>query len=235
MQAEGRLVDAGGERRTLVRYRAELPIGSLPEWAAGLPGAHEFPDAADFLAAKEPPAGLEAPFAGLRVSSTQRLGGPDDGRGTVTLSHGRLVSGRYYVQAGLQQLPEGTEGDEKDRPMDLRRRVVMLGSQLHGGLVGRCWLAAENRASDPGSERRKLGFALWGRLNQQDELEASVWHDSERWSGADRYRTSVSLLFVRRVSDENKLHVKVGYSWGAGVGDQPGRDCRVSLGYEKPI
>ncbi len=236
LQAEYHVVDEGIQSATVTGYRAELPGGRLPAWAGSLPTAHEFPEAGEFLAAPGPPAGLEAPFAGLRLLAKHRRGGPDSGKDTLSLSHGITLLGRHYVQIGFQQLPEGTDGDQKDRPMDLHRRVLMIGSPLRAGLTGRLWLASEESASDPGSRRSKIGFAVWGRLNQQDQLEASVSRDSERWAGADRDRTTISVLFARKVSEESKVHLKVGYTWGGeAAGSCTSRDCRVSLGYEKPI
>ena len=236
LQAECHVVDEGPQSATVTGFRAELPGGRLPEWAGSLPTAHEFQDAGEFLAAPGPPTGLEAPFAGLRLLAKQRRGGPDNDKDTLSLSHGITLFGRHYLQMGFQRLPEATDGDQKDRPMDLHRRVLMLGSPLRAGLTARLWLASEDSASDPNSRRSKLGFAVWGRLNQQDQVEASVSRDSEQWAGADRDRTTVSVLFARKVSEESKVHLKVGYSWGGdAAGSHTSRDCRVSLGYEKPI
>jgi len=236
LQAECHLVDEGPRSATVTGYRAEFPRGRLPEWAGSLPTAHEFQDTGEYLVTPGPPTGLEAPFAGLRLLAKQRRGGPDAGKDTLSLSHGITLFGRQYLQIGFQRLPEGTDGDQKDRPMDLNRRVLMVGSPLRHGLTGRLWLATEDSASDPSSRRSKLGFAVWGRLNQQDQVEASVSRDSERWAGADRDRTTVSVLFARKVSEESKVHLKVGYCWGGdAASSDTSRDYRVSLGYEKPI
>jgi len=235
LRTECHLVEEGPQATTITGYGVEIPRGKLPEWATGLRTAHEFSDAGEFLAAQQSPAGLGAPLAGSRFLVRQRRGGEDDSKDTVAFSHGLALFGRQYLQLDVQRFPEGAEGDQKGRPMDLQRRALMLGSPLPRGLTGRLWLAAEDSASDPDSHRRKLGFAIWGRLSDQDQLEASVSRDSEQWLGADRDRTTVSVLFARKVSEENKLHLKVGYSWGGDPGGDTSRDYRVSLGYDKPI
>jgi len=231
------IASAAGENRDAVTgYEVEMPRGELPKWVSGLYRAHEFSDAGKYFADHKPPAGLGAPVVGMRLLMRQRRGGEDDGKHTLSVSVGSLIRGRHYLQLDLQRFPEATSGKDKGRPMDLYRRCLTLGSPLASGLTGRLWLASERSAADPDSQRRKLGLAIWGRLSDQDQVEASVSRDAERWLGVQQDRTTVSVLFARKVSEENKLHLKLGYSWGedAGSGDTS-RSYRLSLGYEKPI
>lgn len=224
-----------GPRDTARAFAVEIPRGNLPPWASSLPTAHEFEDAAEFFAPRELPAGLQGPLLGWRASLVQRGEGPEAGRHTVSLSHGSLLGGRHYLQLELERHPEGTDGELKGRPLDLERRALMLGTPVGRGLTARLWLAQENSLSDPGSHRQRLGLGLWGRRNDYDQVEVAVTRDSERWDGREQDRASITLLFARKVSEENRLHLKVGYSWTTGAGADPDRQCQVSLGYEKPI
>jgi len=45
----------------------------------------------------------------------------------------------------------------------------------------------------------------------------------------------VSVLYSLEVSDEHKLHVKVGYAWADDDASHRQREKRVSLGYVKSI
>ncbi len=228
-------VDSGG-KSALTGYQVELPRGEVPEWVSNLYRAHEFSDARKYFADHESPAGAASPLIGLRLAMRQRRGGEDAGKHTLSVSFGRLLRGRRYLQLDLQRYPEATSGDDKGRPMDLYRRCLTLGTLLRPGLTGRLWLASERNPADADSQRHKLGLAVWGRLNEQDQVEASISRDTEHWIGVQRDRTTVSVLFARKVSEENKLHLKVGYSWGgnADSGDTD-RSYLVSLGYDKPI
>jgi hypothetical protein len=234
LRAERHLLQIGPDGQDNMRHALEMPMGELPEWAKNAARAHQFQEAYDYLTPKE--AGwLEAPLFGLRLSTRRWQGGPDDGRTSLAITHGRMVARRYYLQYTYQQSPEGTDGDRKDRPLDVARQAMVLAAPLRQKLTGRCWLAQESNLLDSRSRRRTVGMGLWGQLSDQKQVEATVAHDSATWEGADRDRTSVSLLYSQRVSDEHKLSLKLGYAWGECLPGSSATEYRAILGYDKPI
>jgi hypothetical protein len=79
----------------------------------------------------------------------------------------------------------------------------------------------------------KLG--LWGKLREGQQLEGEVWRETGRWDGAAVERTSVTMIYAHRVSDENRVELKLGYTWGDEVIGDRSRDCRFALAYDRPI
>lgn len=234
LRAERHLLQIGGETQENIRHGVEIPIGSLPEWAKNVARGHQFEDVYDYMTPKE--AGwLEAPVSGLRLWTRRWQGGADGGRTTLSLSHGRVIGRRYYAQYTYQRFPEGTEGDTKDRPLDVLRQAVVLATPVRPKVTGRCWLAQESGLLDARSERRTVGLGLWGQLSDREQVEASVSHDSGTWEGAERDRTSVSLLYSLRVSEEHKVSLKLGYAWGECLPGTSAPEYRASLGYDKPM
>jgi hypothetical protein len=219
---------------SVASFSVEAPTGQLPEWAQGISGAHEFSDAEEYLVPRAPE-WSEMPFAGYRISMKQRRGGAGGGVDTLTFAHRRMVGHRYHLQLVYQEHPEGTEGEEKGRPQSVRRNMLQIAAPLWRGLVVRGGYRAETSLSPEGGRREGMSLGLWGRLSEREQVEATVTHDWGRWEGGTRNHTSVSLLYSVRVSDEHRVHVKLGYGWDEGESQHGQRESRVSLGYAKPI
>ena len=234
LRLERHLLQIGGDTQENIRHGVEIPIGSLPEWAKNVTRAHQFEDVYDYMTPKE--AGwLEAPVSGLRLWTRRWQGGADGGRTTLSVSQGRVIGRRYYAQYTYQRFPEGTEGDKKDRPLDVLRQAMVFATPVRAKVTGRCWFARERGLLGAQSERRTVGLGLWGQLSDQEQVEASVSHDSGTWEGAERNRTSVSLLYSLRVSEEHKVSLKLGYAWGECLPGTSAPEYRATVGYDKPM
>jgi len=234
LQAEKRVWRDVDQDFSVTSCSAEAPTGQLPEWAQGISRAHEFSDAEEYLV----PGALEwaeMPFAGYRISMKQRRGGAGGGVDTLTFAHRRMVGRRYHLQLVYQEHPEGTEGEEKGLPQSVRRNMLDIAAPLWRGLMVRGGYQAETSLSPEGGRREGMSLGLWGRPSEREQVEATVTHDWGRWEGGTRNHTSVSLLYSVRVSDEHRVHVKLGYGWDEGEPQHRQRESRVSLGYAKPI
>lgn len=242
LRAESGSWDDAAGRRSALRYSLEVPTGTLPDWAKTISSIHQFEDAQQYYLKRKPEwLGGEMPFAGYRVQLVQRTGGAD-GVPTVAFTHRRVLAGRYHLQFNLEQRPEGTDndGDYKGRPLPLRREAVELGGPVFAGLNLRCGLGLQTRlpaggeaSSDDRLGRVKLG--LWGKLHGGQQLEGEVWRETGRWDGAAVERTSVTMIYAHRLSDENRVEFKLGYTWGDEVSGDRSRDCRFALAYDRPI
>jgi hypothetical protein len=230
--------DLGSESRCTLL----LPTGELPQWAKSIWSAHEFEDATQYLLLEDPGRPkLDMGHLGFRLRTIQRRGGGDGGLDTAGLSHARIVGGRCLVQLAWQQFPEAESGEDKGRPMPLRRKVVALGTPISPQLTARASYHRDAGLLASGQQRHGVGLALWGRLSKAERVEVSVSHDSGQWDDGAHDTTRVSILYSLDVSDEHKVNLKAGYGWGrrdaseAQPSSDRERECRFTLGYEKPI
>jgi len=224
----------GTDRRSRLSYAIELPTGSLPEWAKAI-SSHQFADAQQYALGRSAEWALgEMPFAGYRIWAARRAGGPDR-TNSVGFAHRRIVAGRYHVQVSFEDRPEGTPGEDIGRPLPLRRHTVEIVGRVIAGLSLRCGLGLQNGLNSPEDRLGRLKFGLWGRLPQGDQIEGELWRESGQWDQAAVERTSLMMLYSRRVSDEDRVELKVGYTWGAGTAGDRDRDCRLAFALERPI
>jgi hypothetical protein len=214
----------------------DLRTGDLPAWATSISTAGQFDDAEKYLVRKSPIWGvLDMPFTGYRLWAVHRGGAEAQQRSTLGFAHRRLLAGRYHVQALFEECPEASEGPEKGRPLPLQRSFVEIAAPVRAGVHARVGCGIERSLADEGGRLTRLGFGLWGAPGPLESVQTDVSYESGRWEGAEKSRTSVSLLYTRRVAEEDHFELKLGYSWGEDVGGGGGRDCRLALGYEKPI
>ena len=234
LRAERQAWGEADRELSVLTYGVDAPIGELADWAKEISGAHEFGEAEEYLV-RTGPDWTDMPFAGYRVWAKQRRGGDDDGLDTMGFAHRRMVADRYHLRLTYEERPECLEDDGKGRPMALQRRQVEIGMPVWRGLTARGSYQTESSLSDAGGRRQGGSLGLWGRLSERERVEASVSRDGGRWEGEMRQQTSVSVLYSLEVSDEHKLHVKVGYAWADDETSGRQREKRVSLGYVKSI
>jgi hypothetical protein len=234
LRAERQAWGEAGRELSVLSYGVDAPSGELADWAKEISGAHEFGEAEEYLIRRGPD-WTDMPFAGYRVWAKQRRGGEDDGLDTMGFAHRRMVGNRYHLRLTYEERPECPEGDEKGRPMALRRRQVEIGMPVWRGLTARGSYQTESSLSDAGGRRQGGSLGLWGRLSERERVEASVSRDGGRWEGEMRQQTSVSVLYTLDVSEEHKLHVKVGYAWAEDETSGRQREKQISLGYMKSI
>ncbi|MFB3882165.1 MAG: hypothetical protein ACE149_12935 [Armatimonadota bacterium] len=237
LRAESGSWDDTAGRRSVFRYSLEVPTGDLPDWAKGVSSAHQFEDAQQYYLRRKPEwLGREMLFTGYRLQVMQRSGG-DDGVDTLTFAHRRLVAGRYHLQFSFEQRPEGTEadGDMNGRPLPLRREAVEIGGRAFAGLNLRLGLGRQTGVAADGNQLGRLKLGLWGKLRQDEQVEGEVWRETGQWDGVAVERTSVAMLYSRRVSDENRVEFKLGYTWCDEASGDRSRDCRFSMAYQKPV
>jgi len=237
LRAESGAWDDAAGRRSVLRYSFEVPTGTLPDWAKTVSSIHQFEDAQQYYLGRKPEwLGADMPFAGYRFWMTQRQGG-EDGVSSAGFAHRRIVAGRYHLQLNFEQRPEGTDsdGDYKDRPLPLRREAVEVGGPVFAGLNLRCGFGSQTGLNSADNKLDRVKLGLWGKLRQDEQVEAEVWRERGEWDDAAVERASVALLYSHRVSDENRVELKLGYTWcDEGTGDRS-RDCRFSLAYEKGV
>jgi len=236
LELEQRLWQEGAGERPLLRWSLDAPTGELPKWAQTISAAHQFADAKEYLMGEEPArARVGMPFVGYRLWAARREGGDDDGSYSLGFAHRRVIAGRLHLQLAAEERPEADDGPMKGRPLEVRRRLVEIGGRLFRSLNARCSYALESGLDSPGEGLKRAGFGIWGRLADGEEVEGGVWHESGRWEGERRSRTSLTLLYSHRVDEEHRLLVKMGYAWGEEAESERDRDCRLTLGYEKPL
>ena len=240
LKLEERSWQDGAVERSLLTWSAEAPAGALPEWAKTIRTGHQFSDAKEYLLGEEPSwRPVEIPFAGSRVWAERRAGGDDDGASSLGFAHRRVVAGRLDLQIAVEEHPEAERGTAKWLPLPVRRSAVGIGGRLWRSLNARCGYGVESSLDSPGDRLSQMGFAVWGALADDEEIEGAVSHESGRWEGEGRSRTHVSLLYSHRYSDgvdeEHRVELKLGYAWGEGAESGRDRDCRFTLGYEKPL
>jgi hypothetical protein len=237
LRAESGAWDDAAGRRSALRYSLEVPTGTLPDWAKTVSAGHQFEDAQQYYLGRKPEwLGADMPFAGYRFWIAQRQGG-EDGVSSAGLAHRRLVAGRYHLQVNLEERPEGTDsdGDYKGRPLPLRREAVEVGGRVIAGLNLRGGFGLQSGLNSAENKLGRVKLGLWGKLRQDEQVEAEVWRERGEWDGAAVERASVALLYSHRVSEENRVELKLGYTWcDEGTGDRS-RDCRFSLAYEKGV
>ena len=235
LRLEQSAAEDGGEQTSCLGYFIEAPTGDLPDWAKTISTAHQFADADQYLLRREP-AGAprpDMPFPGYRLWAGHRAGGKYAGN-SYGLAHRRIIAGRWQLQLVYEERPLATDGAEKGLPMPLRRQLIEIGRPLPGGLNARCSFGAKTglAACD---QVQGAALGLWGKLGPNEQVEGEVSRDSGRWENADINRTSVSLLYSRRVNEEHHVEAKLGYAWGDNVADDRDRDLRLTLSYGKPI
>ena len=235
VRSQHQLWREGEQDRTADQHFLDVPRGRLAEWAQDLTHGHEFGDARDYLTPKEPD-WVDMPFAGLRLWTKQRRGGADAGVDSVGWAHRTMVGGRFHLQVACQENPEATDGDNKGRPMAVRRQMAELGGLLRQGLVAHGRYLGEDNTSGDLYQKRGLALGLRGRLSSLEEVEVSVSRETEDWADRSRRRHSVTLMYGLKVNDEHEVSVKAGYAWSDEdpAGDRS-REYRVGLGYSKPI
>jgi hypothetical protein len=237
LRAESGAWDDAEGSRSVLRYSLEVPTGTLPDWAKTVSAGHQFEDAQQYYLGRKPEwLGADMPFAGYRFWMTQRQGG-QDGVSSAGFAHRRIVAGRYHLQLNLEQRPEGTDsdGEYKGRPLPLRREAVEVGGRVIAGLNLRCGFGSQTGLNSAENKLGRVKLGLWGKLRQDEQVEAEVWRERGEWDDAAVERASVALLYSHRVSDENRVELKLGYTWcDEGTGDRS-RDCRFSLAYEKGV
>ncbi len=241
LRAETRDWQAGADHRSSRSCAVEIPTGELPEWAKTIWTAHEFVDAQEYTLGRQSALGVlpgEMSFTGYRLWAACRSGSGETGG--FGFSH-RRVAGRYQLQLWFEERPDAPQPPsstlfyEKGAILPLRRRSVEIGARLTDALNLRCGLrlhAGLNSTEDSIAQAR---LGLWGKLRDGGQVEADVWQESGRWAQAAIERTSLTMLYSRRVSDDDRIEVKLGYAWGAGGGGDCNRDCRFALTFKMPM
>src|SRR5574340_771178 len=120
----------------------------------------------------------------------------------------------------MQKRPEGEDGDQKGRPLPVARRVVEVGTLVTGRLVAHTRFADDASMSGPLTRKHDIGFGLRGLLSDQEQLEAVVSREVSAGPDKASQRTSVTLMYALRASEEQQVSFKGGYAWGAS-GPQP--------------
>ena len=236
LKLEERSWQEGAVERSLLTWSAEAPAGELPGWAKEIRTGHQFPDAKEYLLGGEPSwRPVEIPFAGSRVWAARRAGGDDDVVSSLGFAHRRVVAGRLDLQIAVEEHPVAERGTADGLPLPVRRSAVGIGGRLWRSLNARCGYGVESSLDSPGDRLGQMGFAVWGPLADDEEVEGAISHQSGRWEGEGRSRTHVSLLYSHRVDEEHRVEVKLGYAWGEGAESGRDRNCRLTLGYEKPL
>ncbi len=224
----------GAEAGSEAGWGVDWAHGKLPEWAANISRRHEFTDIYDYKVAKED-AWLDLPFAGTRFWMKERTGGLDDGTNTFLISHRRLLTKRCHLQLTLHERPEYEDGVNRGRPQPLRREYLELGTPFTSSLVGRAWAAREFGLDDL-SQRNTFGLNLCGKLANKAQTELSLSHQSGWWNQVTINSDTVAVFYDLKVSEESKVTVKVGYTWGIDPLALPGGvDCRATIAYAKPV
>jgi hypothetical protein len=221
----------------VLRYSLEVPTGTLPDWAKKVSTVHEFEEAEEYYLNRKPEwLGGDMPFAGYRCWVIRRQGG-EDGVNSAGFAHRRVVAGRYHLQLNVEQRPEGTDDDDeyKGRPMALRREAVEVGGPVVGGLNLRCGFGRQSGLASTESRLGRVKLGLWGKLRQDEQVEAEVWRERGEWDDEAVERASIALLYSHRVSDEHRVELKLGYSWCDEGTEDRSRDCRFVLAYEKGV
>ena len=236
LKLEERSWREGAVERSLLTWSAEAPAGELPAWAKAIQTGHQFADAKEYLLGEEPSwRPVEMPFAGSRVWAARGAGGDDGGASSLGFAHRRVVAGRLDLQIAVEEHPEAERGTAKWLPLPVRRSALGIGGRLWRSLNARCGYGVESGLDSPGDRLRQMGLTLWGALADDEAVEGAVSHESGRWEGEGRSRTHVSLLYSHRVDEERRVEVKLGYAWGEGAESGRDRNCRLTLGYEKPL
>jgi hypothetical protein len=215
-------------------WSVEAPTGELPEWAKTIATAHEFADASKYLFRKDlVGAKVDMPFAGYRVWAAQGSGA---GAGqSLGFAHRRVVAGRWQVTLSYEQRPFAEEGEELGAALPLTCQSLELGTPVWRGLSVRGGYTAKKGLESSADQVQGVVVGLWGKLGSGAQLESQLSHDGGRWQGAEVSRSTVSILYSRRVSEEDVVEVKLGYAWGEGEGDAGARDGRLALSYAKPL
>ncbi|MFB3882120.1 MAG: hypothetical protein ACE149_12705 [Armatimonadota bacterium] len=235
VKVEGGSWQDGAGLRSRQTYAVELPTGALPDWAAAMSSAHQFTDSEQYLLGRRAewsPGDMS--FAGYRLWITRRTG-LVDGVGSLGFVHRRTIGSASHLQIGFEQRPEGTDGDQKGRPLPLRRQSVEVGRRLTGGVNVRCGLGLQTGTDVSTNRTVRARIGLWGRLGRGDQVEGDLWRESGRWDQAAVERTSLAVLYSRRVSDEDRVELKVGYTWGTANSSDRNRDCRFALAMDRAI
>ena len=236
LNLEERSWQEGTQERSLVTWSVDAPAGELPEWARAIPVGHRFPDVKEYLLGEGPVWDrVETPFAGIRLWASRRDGGADDGTSSLGLAHGQVVAGRLHLQIAIEQRPEAEEGIMKGRPLPVRRSVAEIGGRLFRSLHARCGYGLETGLDSPNDRLKRARFGIGGKLAEDEQVEGVVSHEWGRREGEGLSRTRLALLYSHRVDEERRVEAKVGYAWGAGAEPGIGRDCRLTLGYVKPL
>ncbi|MDH4179036.1 MAG: hypothetical protein OEV33_00880, partial [Armatimonadota bacterium] len=131
--------------------------------------------------------------------------------------------------------PEAEEGIMKGRPLPVRRSVAEIGGRLFRSLHARCGYGLETGLDSPNDRLKRARFGIGGKLAEDEQVEGVVSHEWGRREGEGLSRTRLALLYSHRVDEERRVEAKVGYAWGAGAEPGIGRDCRLTLGYVKPL
>jgi len=234
LEAQQQLARRGEDGTAVTRYAMDLHRGDLPDWARNISHEHAFGDAAEFLVPREPD-WLDMGFSGLRLLSKQRRGGADDGLDTLAAAQRLVIARRFHLLMAFERCPEARDGDRRGRPMPLTRELIEIGTPVGRGLVARGRYTTEASLLDAESRRGSAALGLWGRLSDNEQVEASVSRETSTWDGAGRDCTSVAVLYSHRLDDEHEVSVKVGYSWGQQNEGEAVRDYRLALRYAKPI
>jgi len=236
LKLEERSWQEGAVERSLLTWSAEAPAGELPGWAKEIRTGHQFPDAKEYLLGGEPSwRPVEIPFAGSRVWAARRAGGDDDVVSSLGFAHRRVVGGSLDLQIAVEERPEAKRGTANGLTLPVRRSAVGIGGRLWRSLNARCGYGVESSLESPGDRLSQMGFAVWGALADDEDVEGAVSHESGRWDGEGRSRTHVSLLYSHRVDEEHRVEVKLGYAWGEDAESGRDRNCRLTLGYENPL
>jgi len=239
LKLEERSWQDGAVERSLLTWSTEAPAGALPEWAKTIRTGHQFRDAKEYLLGEEPSwRPVEIPFAGSRVWGARGAGEDGEVPSSLGFAHRRVVGGSLDVQIAVEECPEAKRGMANGLP-PVRRSAVGIGGRLWRSLNARCGYGVESSLESPGDRLSQMGFAVWGALADDEEVEGAVSHESGRWEGEGRSRTHVSLLYSHLyphgVDEEHRVEVKLGYAWGEGAESGRDRNCRVTLGYENPL
>jgi hypothetical protein len=222
----------GMVKRSADQYALDAPRGQLPAWAENITRGHQFSDAEQYAMAKGP-TWLDMPFAGLRLWAKQLRGGPDRGVHSIGWAERLMVRNRYHVQVAYQGHPEAEDGEAKGCPLPLRRELVEIAALLRGGLVAHGRYTGDDSLGGPPLHRRDVELGLRGRVSDQEQIEASISRENGKAGDKAQNRTSFTVMYALKVSDEQQVSLKGGLAWGEYA--SPNRECRVSLGYSKPI
>ncbi len=233
-RAEGCQIE-GAAAGTETGWGVDWTHGKLPEWATSVTRRHEFGDIYDYKVAREE-SWLDLPFAGTRFWMKERAGGLDAGANTYLLSHRMLLSKRCHLQLTLHERPEYEDGVDRGRPQPLRREYLELGTPFTSGLLGRVWVSEETGLLDSLNQRQTLGLNLCGKLTSRSQTEFSLSHTTGFWDQISVNADTVAVFYNLKVSDDHKVTVKVGYTWGDDPSVVPGCvDYRATIAYSKPV
>jgi hypothetical protein len=210
--------------------------GDLPSWVSEVPVADQVEDADRYLS-HTPPAWAvsDMPFVGYRVWAVHREVAGGDEPDTLGFAHRRVLADKYYLHAVFEQCPAGTHGAGRDQPRPLQRYFVETGVPLSKGVRARFGYGIQTSLAKAEDRLQRIGSGLWSVRPSGEAIHVDVAYESGRWEDAEVSRSSIALLYSRRVGDEDQVELKLRHTRGQGVDGAKGEDCRLAFTYKRPI